>query len=68
MIKKAEEKKEHVSLYVGKLVTCIDALDAQYDLFISADVLILQGPWKRFLKAVKTMPLIKLYLFFLLNI
>ena len=25
MIKKAKEKKEHVSLYVGKLVTCIDA-------------------------------------------
>ena len=43
MIKKAKEKKEHVSLYVGKLVTCIDALDAQYDLFISADVLIYAG-------------------------
>ena len=43
MIKKAEEKKEHVSLYVGKLVTCIDALEAQYDLFISADVLICAG-------------------------
>ena len=30
--------------------------------------LFMQVPWKRFLKAVKTMPLIKLYLFFLLNI
>ena len=43
IIKKPEEKKEHDSLYVGKLVTCIDALDAQYDLFISTDVLICSG-------------------------
>ena len=43
IIKKPEEKKEHDSLYVGKLVTCIDALDAQYDLLISADVLICAG-------------------------
>ena len=53
MIKKAEEKKEHDSLYVGKLVTCIDALDAQYDLLISADVLICAGAFEALFESRK---------------
>ena len=39
--------------YVDELVTCMDALDAQYDLFISADVLIYVGSLDALLESLK---------------
>jgi len=53
MIKKDEEKKMYDATYVGELVTCMDALDAQYDLFISADVLIYVGSLEALFESLK---------------
>ena len=67
MIKKAKKKKEHETLYVGKLVTCIYALDAQYDLFILADVLIYAGALEALFESRKNHTSDKALFVFLLN-
>jgi len=38
---------------VGELVTCIEALDAQYDLFISAKLLIYAGSLEALFESLK---------------
>ena len=51
--KKDEEKVMYDATYVGELVTCMEALNAQYDLFISADVLIYLGSLEVLFESLK---------------
>ena len=39
--------------YAGELVACMDALDAQYDLFISAKLLIYAGSLEALFESLK---------------
>ena len=53
MVKKAKEKNVYDVLYVDEITDGMDALDSQYDLFISADVLIYVGALDRLFESVK---------------